>query len=357
MTYTCCLVLLPVFDELDRHENRSVVGAILGGIYWRTYLSGLLPSGSNGVCVVLRNTCDQVYTYRVDGLEASFVGIGDLHETQYDGFAGPVGYFSQYDAVKGGELSCQYSVQAFASREFENIFVTANPWYFSIALAAVFVFTSAVFLLYDYAVEKRQRVVLRAALRSGAIVTSLFPDQVRERLYEEQQIPGENEKVKADDMEEGVEKPNNAIASSYPNCSVCFMDIAGFTKWSSARTPADVFALLEAVYAAFDELADKRKVFKVETIGDCCEYKHAFSQVIHLTFLSTDVAVTGLPNEQPDHAVIMAKFATQCLGAFQELVSGDLANHLGENIGDLSIRIGVHSGDVVAGVLRGRKSR
>ena len=46
-------------------------------------------------------------------------------------------------------------------------------------------------------------------------------------------------------------------------------DIAGFTAWSSVRDPAQVFILLETIYAAFDKIATKRKVFKVETIGDC----------------------------------------------------------------------------------------
>ena len=46
-------------------------------------------------------------------------------------------------------------------------------------------------------------------------------------------------------------------------------DIAGFTAWSSVRDPAQVFILLETIYAAFDKLATRRRVFKVETIGDC----------------------------------------------------------------------------------------
>jgi hypothetical protein len=45
--------------------------------------------------------------------------------------------------------------------------------------------------------------------------------------------------------------------------------MAGFTAWSSTRTPEQVFELLEQVYSAFDEIANRRKVFKVETIGDC----------------------------------------------------------------------------------------
>jgi Adenylate and Guanylate cyclase catalytic domain len=46
-------------------------------------------------------------------------------------------------------------------------------------------------------------------------------------------------------------------------------DIAGFTAWSSMRDPHQVFTLLESIFQAFDALAKKRGVYKVETIGDC----------------------------------------------------------------------------------------
>ena len=67
------------------------------------------------------------------------------------------------------------------------------------------------------------------------------------------------------------------IADLFTETTVLFADIAGFTAWSSVREPAQVFTLLETLYHAFDELAKKRRVFKVETVGDCY------------------VAVTGLP--------------------------------------------------------------
>ena len=47
------------------------------------------------------------------------------------------------------------------------------------------------------------------------------------------------------------------------------IDIAGFTAWSSQREPTQVFTLLQTLYHAFDRVANKRSVFKVETIGDC----------------------------------------------------------------------------------------
>lgn len=47
------------------------------------------------------------------------------------------------------------------------------------------------------------------------------------------------------------------------------IDISNFTVWSSVRDPYAVFTLLETIYSTFDEIAIRRNVFKVETIGDC----------------------------------------------------------------------------------------
>jgi class 3 adenylate cyclase len=99
-----------------------------------------------------------------------------------------------------------------------------------------------------------------------------------------------------------------------------------------------VFTLLESVYSAFDAIAARRGVFKVETIGDAY------------------VAVVGLPEPRDDHAVVMVKFARDCRLQMAELVR-DLEKSLGPGTGDLKLRFGLHSGAVTAGVLRGQKSR
>jgi class 3 adenylate cyclase len=85
------------------------------------------------------------------------------------------------------------------------------------------------------------------------------------------------------------------IAKLYPETTVMFADIKGFTEWSASREPTQVFHLLETLYGAFDQLARRYGVFKVETIGD------------------TYVAVVGLPTSRKKHAVVMAKFAKKCL--------------------------------------------
>ena len=89
------------------------------------------------------------------------------------------------------------------------------------------------------------------------------------------------------------------------------------------RQPEQVFTLLESIYGAFDEIAMKRGVYKVETIGD------------------SYVAVTGLPEPRKDHAVVMVKFARDCREKLRK-VTRELEVTLGPDTGNLSMRFGLH---------------
>jgi class 3 adenylate cyclase len=88
------------------------------------------------------------------------------------------------------------------------------------------------------------------------------------------------------------------------------------------------------LYGAFDAVARRRGVFKVETIGD------------------SYVAVCGLPVPRKNHAVVMAKFAVNCRNKTNQICQ-ELELSLGPGTADLKLRIGLHSGPVTAGVLRG----
>lgn len=120
-------------------------------------------------------------------------------------------------------------------------------------MALAFAVTSLLLIIYDRMVTRRQERTKNAALR---VVDSLFP-------------AGVQEKVLRGAYDGGYSDQSNLIASFFPETTVMFADISGFTAWASTREPVQVFQLLETIYGAFDEIARRRQIFKVETVGDC----------------------------------------------------------------------------------------
>ncbi len=59
--------------------EQPVVGIFALSFYWRDLIKNILPPNSKGVIVVFENTCEQVFTYRIDGEKAIYVGQGDQH--------------------------------------------------------------------------------------------------------------------------------------------------------------------------------------------------------------------------------------------------------------------------------------
>ncbi|CAB9514382.1 Receptor-type guanylate cyclase gcy [Seminavis robusta] len=201
--------------------------------------------------------------------------------------------------------------------------------------------------------------ILSEAAAEAAIVSNLFPPNVRERMI--QDAKNRNNQVGVSRKEDIFLKDGDGqhrlsekklsnylssegifgskpIAELHPYTTILFADLVGFTAWSSVREPYQVFTLLEILYHSYDNIAARRRVFKVETVGDCY------------------VAVCGLPEGRKDHAIVMARFATDCMYRMHKLVKA-LETTLGPDTGDLGLRVGLHSGQVTAGVLRGDKGR
>ncbi|CAB9509771.1 Receptor-type guanylate cyclase gcy [Seminavis robusta] len=353
----------PVFDSFNV-KTRKVVGILATNFYWILYFKDILPSNARGIICVIENNHNQSFSYRIDGREAVYLGDGDLHDTKFDYLevsADITEYITQkkgpqtrsYTSVDlNGDYS-RYFLRVYPSQETEDQFIDNQPVLMLVLVICVFAFTSFVFVVYDWVIARRQRIVMERALASGAIVSSLFPSTVRDQIYEETtkkhikkpeqsnwklQTIRESQASNGDGGTDGPSQDNRHIAQVYQETTIMFADLAGFTQWSSTRTPTEVFDLLEAIYNEFDHLAKKKKVFKVETVGDCY------------------VAVTGIPLPQEDHAVIMAKFANSCMQKMDEVTSS-LVDKLGADTTDLKLRGGLHSGPVTGGVLRGEKGR
>ena len=115
------------------------------------------------------------------------------------------------------------------------------------------------------------------------------------------------------------------IADACPAATVLFADLSGFTEYSGRVDARQLVGLLDEIFSTFDRLAAAMGVEKIKTIGDAY------------------MAVAGVPVPRTDHADTMALMALGMLDAFRDLVQ---ARGLA-----LELRIGIHSGPVVAGVI------
>ncbi|KAL3937663.1 MAG: hypothetical protein SGBAC_007279 [Bacillariaceae sp.] len=333
----------------DFLDGSRTIGFVFGIIPWEAIFINLLPADVNGISVVVESDCGAVFTYTANGGRPTTSQVGDRHQAKkvYEDMAVRSKFFWK-DHPDGLSRHCHFDMVIYPSDEFRASYDSKDALLYSGLVGVVFVFTAMLFFLYDKYVQKRQAKVMSQAKRAEAIVTSVFPKEVGLRLIQQAERE-EAERVSNKKMlnnflvekSDAFDKPNKRrkpIADLFPETTVMFADIVGFTAWSSMREPSQVFMLLESIYRDFDNIANRRKVFKVETVGDCY------------------VAVCGLPEPRKDHVVVMARFATDCVLKMAVQVQA-LEEELGPDTADLGIRVGLHSGPVTAGVLRGDRAR
>jgi Adenylate and Guanylate cyclase catalytic domain len=277
-------IAVPVFDRFG--PNRTLGGVLLASLYWRLNFEDILPDTAKGVICVLENTLNQTFSYQIDGPKVTFLGPGDRHDPKYEHMVVSANAMEQisaraspenhgFDATPMNNDHCSYKVRVYPSQATEDAYVNNTPFLYTVLVASIFLFTSLIFIAYDLLLARRQRIIMEKAVQTSAIVSSLYPKQVRDRLFDMDTnssgsftwmaTRGNKEGQTQDrvDMEASARKPaGRPIADLYENCTVLFSDIAGFTKWSSTRKPEDVFYLLEKLYHEFDRIAARRNVFK-----------------------------------------------------------------------------------------------
>lgn len=180
-----------------------------------------------GVVVVLRNSCGQHFTFQLHGPEVEYLGEGDLHDPKYDAQKVVVDLAENYpdqDLLKNTQGHCYVFLDVYPSDTFNEAYASNVALIFAVVAAGVFAFKNALFGLYDLYVQKRNHKVTSAAVRSNAIVSSMFPEAVMERLVAEtenktrQKINGfENSQDEKDENGMFKSKP---IADLYPEATV-----------------------------------------------------------------------------------------------------------------------------------------
>eukprot|EP00980_Cylindrotheca_fusiformis_P008035 scaffold1710_cov120-Cylindrotheca_fusiformis.AAC.1 len=341
-------IMQPIYDRADTaDEDRKMVGVVKFHLNWLDYFKNLFleEESDDGIIVVLKTTCprgnvsdqrrksyDRFVTFQIDGSRAILLGEDDLHDTKYDSLEVTETFIDLgIDQSKVPEGLCvpSFSLHVFPSETLEMKFDTHNRAIYTSAVVIIFTFTVLVFLLYDFVVGRLQRKVMDRINKQDMIVANVFPSAIRDRLYQAQgnalqqrQMVGQSKPVVG--FKSSKDKTTAApLADFFPNTSVVFADIAGFTAWSSAREPHQVFILLETIFGALDLISNRLAIFKVETVGDCY------------------VAAAGLPEPMQNHAVVACKFAREALQKMKE-ITHHMEVTLGPDTAALDLRVGIH---------------
>ncbi len=119
------------------------------------------------------------------------------------------------------------------------------------------------------------------------------------------------------------------IVDRFDAVTVLFADIVGFTSLSSRIPPEQLVAMLNELFSEFDVLAEKHGLEKIKTIGDAY------------------MVVAGIPQPIADHAVAIGHMALDMLDAIDRFAT--------KHASDLTVRVGIHTGPVVAGVIGQKK--
>jgi class 3 adenylate cyclase len=122
-----------------------------------------------------------------------------------------------------------------------------------------------------------------------------------------------------------LRRGESSIAESFPEVTVLFADLVGFTSLADRLSPEAIVRVLDDLFSAFDDEAQRLGLEKIKTIGDAY------------------MVVGGLPTPRDDHADAVAEMALAMLAITERyrVPSGER----------LEMRVGVHSGAVIAGVI------
>jgi len=149
----------------------------------------------------------------------------------------------------------------------------------------------------------QQRLLANEKKRSHELLLNILPTNIADRLLLE----------------------GRPIADLHSGVTILFADIVGFTEFSRQNTPSQVVNMLDEVFSTFDDMAIRHGVEKIKTIGDAY------------------MASSGVPVKSIRHAESVADLALDMLAYLN-----DLRSNLGVEI---KLRVGIHSGDVVAGII------
>lgn len=162
---------------------------------------------------------------------------------------------------------------------------------------------------------------------------NVYINKTRKRLEKEREKSNELlRNILPDEMAEELRDKGHVMAKKHRNVTVLFSDFKGFTKYGEQLEPEELVKTIDMYFTEFDNIMDKYDIEKIKTIGD------------------SYMCASGLPIPREDHAKVMVLAAQEMLAHVEKVKEVHFVNEP-----RFDIRIGIHSGPVVAGVVGQKK--
>lgn len=178
-----------------------------------------------------------------------------------------------------------------------------------IRLSCILLTTIFLFLMirrYLGGLEEARAALRREHQRSEDLLLNILPGSIATRL-----------------------KRGESVADAFDDVTVLFADISSFTPMAAGTPPQKLVEILNDIFSAFDAMAERHGLEKIKTIGDAY------------------MVAGGIPDKSDDHVVAVAKMGLEMIAWVQSY-----RERTGYRLG---LRLGIHAGPVVAGVIGSKK--
>ncbi len=282
------------------------------------------------------------FAYKLDGLDKAWIQAGARREATYTSLE-PGEYEFRVRAANNDGI---WNEEGATMRVVIAPPIWRTWWFIGLSLASVICIGFVAYRARIRGIEARnewleKQVTTRTSeLREANTELQQINNKLSDSLNEIQILSSvlDGERNKSEDLLLNILPPSIAerlkwgettIVDTFESATVLFSDMVGFTKIASRVTPEELIVMLNRMFSVFDQLAEVHGVEKIKTIGDAY------------------MAVAGVPIPNDEHAAAIAAMALDMQLAITELAET-------ENL-PISIRVGIHSGYLTAGVIGEKK--
>ena len=310
-----------IYDPLKTKSNKipplvHIEDVIVDGVSFPTNEKIILPPGTKRVEIKYTGlsfvSSEMVrFKYQLSPFETSLSNLTSLRSLSYTNLK-PGKYTFEVFAENSDQLWCNESAKI--EIEQKSFFYQSPIFWISFIVlicgivVLIFVWRTRRYQIHQLQLETMinlKTVDLEIEKdRADSLLLNILPDHVAQDLKEDR---------------------NKRIAEKFDSVSVLFADLVGFTKIASTVDPNDLVNSLNDLFSRFDDRVVSMGIEKIKTIGDCY------------------MAISGIRDDSENHALKMIEFAR---GLLQDVKEFNKTSKY-----KFDIRVGINSGEVVAGVI------